>query len=619
MKSFQRQWRKGFALVGLLGVACVPVTGERRPPELSTGITVEKLQRTTADTAGTQILKLFLQPETLTLTPHEPYKIKLLATLADGRIVEIVNHSKMSCKVEDPAIASCLGNTVKAESIGETQLIATVANRSARLSLRVKAAEATSVENRVRAVRALADRQILAVGQTLTLEVFAELSDGRQNRELLYTTDRGDRIQIDEVTGQLTRLAPGEATVTVYSRRDARQFQRFVLLDPPLVPEASPAPVATPIPTPRPLETPRPELWVSQTSYVLAPGESAQLRAELRLSDGSRSQALDYTLEPADLFDWNPETGVLRRLKPGLAKMMVRARDYALQERILVGDRAATNPAVSPTPSPIPSPTGVPSTQPTIQPTATATPLPPATPVPSATPTLVPGSKISNTLGMEFVLLAAGTFLMGSSESEAGGMGQETQHQVTLTQPYFLQTTEVTQAQWQAIMGSNPSYRKAEQRPVEQVSWTDIQTFIQLLNQRGEGLYRLPTEAEWEYAARAGTTTPWFCGDSWACLPEVAWFSGNAEGQTHPVAQKQANAWGLYDMHGNVWEWVQDWYDGYPNQAVINPQGPSSGAHRVFRGGGCYNHGGGIRSAIRGNDSPGIRYDYLGFRLVRLQ
>ena len=207
---------------------------------------------------------------------------------------------------------------------------------------------------------------------------------------------------------------------------------------------------------------------------------------------------------------------------------------------------------------------------------------------------------------------------MGSPTSEPNRFSNETLHSVTLTQGYYLQTTEVTQAQWQGVMGSNPGYFKGANLPVENVSWNDIQQFIQLLNQRGEGTYRLPTEAEWEYAARAGTTTPWSCGSSESCLNQVAWFNtSSSSGQTQPVGQKQANAWGLYDMHGNVWEWVQDWYGTYPSGSVTNPQGSSTGVNRVARGGSWNPSARYARSAYRYPDSPDTRLNSLGFRLLR--
>jgi formylglycine-generating enzyme required for sulfatase activity len=162
-------------------------------------------------------------------------------------------------------------------------------------------------------------------------------------------------------------------------------------------------------------------------------------------------------------------------------------------------------------------------------------------------------------------------------------------------------------------MGSNPSYFKGPDLPVETVSWDDARAFIAKLNAKNDGYrYRLPTEAEWEYAARAGTTGP-YAGN----LDAMAWYDKNSSNKTHLVATKAANAWGLYDMHGNVWEWVQDWYGDYSTSAVTDPVGPSSGSDRVLRGGSWYYKSRGCRSADRGTLSPDIRYDILGLRLLR--
>ena len=206
------------------------------------------------------------------------------------------------------------------------------------------------------------------------------------------------------------------------------------------------------------------------------------------------------------------------------------------------------------------------------------------------------GDRIKNDLGMEFVYIPPGSFSMGSPSSEPKRDGDEKQHRVTLTKSFYLQTTEVNQGQWEAVMGNNPSRFKDCGRncPVERVSWNDIQEFIKKLNAReGANIYRLPTEAEWEYAARAGTTTPFSFG---SCLStDQANYNGNypmpgcSKGRyremTVPVASFSPNAWGLYDMHGNVWEWCQDWFGDYPSGAVTDPAGAKSGSVRVLRGG----------------------------------
>ena len=233
----------------------------------------------------------------------------------------------------------------------------------------------------------------------------------------------------------------------------------------------------------------------------------------------------------------------------------------------------------------------------------------------------VPPKKITNSLGMEFVYVKPGSFMMGSPANESGRYDDEMQHRVTLSKGFYMQTTEVTQGQWRAIMGSSPSKFSncGEDCPVEQVSWDDVQTFISKLNRKkGGNRYRLPTEAEWEYAARAGSTARFCYGDDEGRLSEYAWYSGNSGGKTHPVAQKQPNAWGLYDMHGNVYEWCQDWYDkNYPSGNVTDPTGPSSGSLRVLCGGSWSSLAEFCRSAIRYGKFSATRNLYLGFRLVR--
>ena len=188
-----------------------------------------------------------------------------------------------------------------------------------------------------------------------------------------------------------------------------------------------------------------------------------------------------------------------------------------------------------------------------------------------------------------------------------------------ITQPFYLGKYEVTQGQWQAVMGSNPSHFTADpSRPVENVSWANVQEFIRRLNgQEGGATYRLPTEAEWEYAARAGTTSRWSFGDEVSQLGRYAWYDENAEGQTHSVGQLQPNPWGLYDIHGNVWEWVQDWYGKYASGTAVDPTGPSSGSDRVYRGGSWRYTARFCRSAFRYYDAPGFRLDNVGFRLLR--
>ena len=233
----------------------------------------------------------------------------------------------------------------------------------------------------------------------------------------------------------------------------------------------------------------------------------------------------------------------------------------------------------------------------------------------------------SPTIGAKFVLIPAGTFAMGSPPDEPGRGSDETLHQVTISKPFYMQTTLVTQGQWKKVKGSNPStFKCGDNCPVERVSWDDVQDFIKKLNQQeGGDKYRLPTEAEWEYAARAGTTTPFYTGN---CLStDQANYNGNYtlsgcpngkyREKTVPVASFAANAWGLYDMHGNVFEWCQDWYGVYPSGQVTDPVGPSMGSGRVLRGCQYSCKASECRSAYRDAISHDSRQEIVGFRLVR--
>jgi formylglycine-generating enzyme required for sulfatase activity len=228
----------------------------------------------------------------------------------------------------------------------------------------------------------------------------------------------------------------------------------------------------------------------------------------------------------------------------------------------------------------------------------------------------VPEQSVTNSLGMEFVLIPAGEFQMGSTE---GDEDERPVHTVRIGRPFYLGKYEVTQAQWEAVMGNNPSrFTGDPNRPVENGSWEEVQEFIRKLNARESGTtYRLPTEAEWEYAARAGSTTAYSFESDSSRLGEYAWYADNSSSTTHPVGQRKPNAWGLYDVHGNVREWVQDWYGKYPAETVTDPQGPSSGSDRVLRGGGWNSVARRCRSAYRRSAKPVDTGGDLGFRLLR--
>lgn len=226
--------------------------------------------------------------------------------------------------------------------------------------------------------------------------------------------------------------------------------------------------------------------------------------------------------------------------------------------------------------------------------------------------------------GVDFTLVRVepGTFRMGANEGDDQAFDRDKPaHEVTLTQPYYIATTEVTQELYAAVTGSNPSNFTGETGlPVEMVSYTDAVAFCARLSELTGRTVTLPTEAQWEYAARGGhkapaTPTLYAGGDD---LDAVAWWSGNSDSKTHPVAGKAANALGLYDMTGNVWEWCLDWYGAYAADAVSDPQGPSEGSYRVGRGGSWFNNAQSCRLSHRGIPAPDYRKSTLGFRVVVL-
>lgn len=256
-----------------------------------------------------------------------------------------------------------------------------------------------------------------------------------------------------------------------------------------------------------------------------------------------------------------------------------------------------------------------------------------------------------NGVTFEMIAVKGGTFTMGSTDQYADS-DEKITHQVTVSD-FMIGKFEVTQKLWKAVMGNNPSYFKGDNLPVESVSWNDVQEFIRKLNQMTGQNFRLPTEAEWEYAARGGTNTSLYNGENINIkgannspnLDKLAWYGGNcgqnytssagcdvskgyditgwsekqyndSKGGTHPVGLKQPNAYGLYDMLGNVWEWCQDWYGDYSSGSQTNPQGPSSGSDRVIRGGSWYDYARDCRVSYRSNTGPDNRYYIIGFRLV---
>ena len=262
---------------------------------------------------------------------------------------------------------------------------------------------------------------------------------------------------------------------------------------------------------------------------------------------------------------------------------------------------------------------------------------------------LAPNSiELAPGVWLELQPIPAGTFLMGSPKMEKGRRNDETRHEVTLTQPFLIGKYPVTQAQWRAVMGSNPSYfqsdnlpvenvswdnrshrtnrshRPSDNLPVENVSWDDAQSFCVKVHEKTGHTVCLPTEAQWEYSCRAGTSTPFHFGQELngtqancdGNYPYGTTQKGPYLGKTSPVGSYPANAWGLYDMHGNVWEWCQDWYGDYPKQSVTDPRGPEVGSICVIRGRSWYYEAAYCRSASRNGLVPSYRFSCNGFRLA---
>jgi formylglycine-generating enzyme required for sulfatase activity len=234
---------------------------------------------------------------------------------------------------------------------------------------------------------------------------------------------------------------------------------------------------------------------------------------------------------------------------------------------------------------------------------------------------------LSNAYDMEFVYLPPGTFKMGSPDHETGHMGNETQHEVTLSKGIYIQNTEVTYEQWENVMGKRPRFSKGcnWQCPVQGVSWNDANEFIDKLNKKlSSNQYRLPTEAEWEYAARAGSESAFANGDitEKECghdqnLDALGWYCGNSNGKLHSVGEKEPNEYGLYDMHGNVWEWCKDWYSyNYPSGPATDPMNHEENSHRIVRGGSWLSPAMKCRAAYRLMYKPTASSIDVGFRLV---
>lgn len=262
------------------------------------------------------------------------------------------------------------------------------------------------------------------------------------------------------------------------------------------------------------------------------------------------------------------------------------------------------------------------------KPKPAAKPKPKAKPAPrrnnthhsNSTSSTVSLSAELNKLINNMVYVAGGTFTMGGTSEQSSDAydDEKPTHSVTLSS-YYICKYEVTQALWRAVMGSNPSNFKGDNLPVENVSWNDCQTFINRLNSNTGRNFRLPTEAEWEFAARGGNYSRHYKYSGSNYISDVAWYDGNSGNRTHPIGTKQANELGLYDMSGNVYEWCSDWYGSYSSYSQNDPTGPNSGSDRVLRGGSWSGNARNCRSSGRIIITPGARDDGLGLRLVLSQ
>jgi len=238
-----------------------------------------------------------------------------------------------------------------------------------------------------------------------------------------------------------------------------------------------------------------------------------------------------------------------------------------------------------------------------------------------------PGDPVGVTLPgdveLKFCRIPAGNFVMGSPEKEQDHeVGEGPQRRVTISKPFLLGMFEITHDQWKAVTGKIRNYAGFDgsnfDAPMQTTSWNECKDFIDKLNELGIGKFRLPTEAEWEYACRAGTTTRFYWGEDpdLTGIDEYAWYDENSDGEAHEAGEKKPNPWGLYDMAGNVYEWCQDWHDPYGSEAQNDPQGPATGSAKVFRGGECFNPAQNCRSAFRGKFAPDDWLYFGGLRLV---
>ncbi len=384
-----------------------------------------------------------------------------------------------------------------------------------------------------------------------------------------------------------------------------------------------------------------PEQWKGQTQdartdqYALAVVAYELLAGHLPFDvDDTEVLRLCVLNEPPEPIEGQPEA-VNRALMLGLAKQRQERFASCVQLIEAVTDGKVARCVTVP-----------PSTKAEADPKKATSPAPPKAtlgpaaakpqPVePKVSVAVQPAKTITNSIGMKMLLIPAGEFMMGAAEGESHKAARP-QHRVRITQPFYLSIYPVTQAEYQRMMGKNPSRFQGwkgilglfasppePRRPVEQVWWESAVEFCRRLSEQEGVTYRLPTEAEWEYACRAGSVGRWCFGDDESSLEQYAWYTKNSGDSAHPVGRKKPNAWGLYDMHGNVLEWCEDWYGNdyyrqFADKVAVDPAGPLGGSTRVLRGGSWWDGASYCRSAcrFRGDRGP-LRFDHLGFRLAR--
>jgi formylglycine-generating enzyme required for sulfatase activity/predicted Ser/Thr protein kinase len=394
---------------------------------------------------------------------------------------------------------------------------------------------------------------------------------------------------------------------------DAREFQKALLGDEDPALSASPQPPQSVAGTPAPETAPRTTapgkmriLLIAASVLALAAGAGAFFRFS---KTGPENVAVPAATSVAPVAGYKTASPASEAAVPDTAPAPASA------PASVPAPESASSASV-PAPAPESAPVPVPASAPASVPVPASAPASVPVPVPAAeTP-----QRYTNSIGMEFVLVQAGSFIMGADKHfEPAADDEAPQHRTGISKPFYLGRYQVTQTQWTEVMGKNPSKYKGRDNPVEMISWNDAQEFVNRLNQKeGHKRYRLPTEAEWEYSARAGSKGRYCFGDEVGLLGEYAWYGDNAGKTTHPVGQKKPDSLGLYDMHGNVWEWVHDWYDKnyYRYSPSTDPAGPASGSLRAGRGGSWSSSPDDCRAAARNAFKPTARGDNFGVRIA---